>query len=124
MDLGTTFRHNLSALKLTTKDDGQVTILTVDGDLVIGESETLFKKTVTRLIEEGRVNLLVDLRAVGFLDSSGLGALVRAMTMSQKEGGQAKLLGAGPQVRKLLEMTKLDSVFENYTDMESAVSSF
>jgi anti-sigma B factor antagonist len=124
MDLGATFRHNLPRLKLTTSDDGHVTILTVDGDLVIGESESLFKRTITRLIEEGKVNLLVDLRGVGFLDSSGLGALVRAMTMSQKEGGQAKLLGAGPQVRKLLEMTRLDSVFENYTDMESAVASF
>ena len=111
-------------MQLTTTDDGHVTILTVDGDLVIGESESVFKRTVTRLIEEGKVNLLVDLRGVGFLDSSGLGALVRAMTMSQKEGGVAKLLGAGPQVRKLLEMTKLDSVFENYADMESAVSSF
>lgn len=111
-------------MKLATKDDGRVTILTVDGDLVIGESETLFKKTVVRLLEEGKVNLLVDLRRVNFLDSSGLGALVRAMTTSQKEGGQTKLLGAGPQVRKLLEMTKLDSVFENFTDMETAVSSF
>ena len=111
-------------MKLATKDDGRVTILTVDGDLVIGESETLFKKTVVRLLEEGKVNLLVDLRRVNFLDSSGLGALVRAMTNSQKDGGQTKLLGAGPQVRKLLEMTKLDSVFENFTDMETAVSSF
>ena len=111
-------------MQLTTKDDGHVTILTLDGDLVIGESETLFKKTVIRLLEEGKVNLLVDLRRVNFLDSSGLGALVRALTNSQKEGGQTKLLGAGPQVRKLLEMTKLDSVFENFTDMETAVSSF
>jgi anti-sigma B factor antagonist len=111
-------------MKLTTKDDGHVTILTVDGDLVIGESESLFKRTVIRLLEEGKVNLLVDLRRVNFLDSSGLGALVRAMTSSQKEGGQTKLLGAGSQVRKLLEMTKLDSVFENFTDMETAVSSF
>jgi anti-sigma B factor antagonist len=111
-------------MHLTTTDDGHVTILTVDGDLVIGESESLFKRTVTRLLEEGKVNLLVDLRKVGFLDSSGLGALVRAMTSSQKEGGQTKLLGAGPQIRKLLEMTKLDSVLENFTDMETAVSSF
>ena len=113
-----------ASMQLTTKDDGHVTILTVDGDLVIGESESLFKKTITRLLETGKVNLLVDMRRVGFLDSSGLGALVRAMTMSQKEGGQTKLLGAGPQVKKLLEMTKLDSVFENHTDMETAVSSF
>jgi anti-sigma B factor antagonist len=111
-------------MQLATTDDGHVTILTVDGDLVIGESESLFKRTVTRLLEEGKVNLLVDLRKVGFLDSSGLGALVRAMTSSQKEGGQTKLLGAGPQIRKLLEMTKLDSVLENFTDMETAVSSF
>jgi anti-sigma B factor antagonist len=125
MDLARPFRHNLTAsMQLTTKDDGHVTILTMEGNLVIGESESLFKKTVVRLLEEGKVNLLVDMRRVNLLDSSGLGALVRAMTNSQKEGGQTKLLGAGPQVKRLLEMTKLDSVFENFTDMETAVSSF
>ena len=49
---------------------------------------------------------------------------MRALTNSQKEGGQTKLLHAGPQVRKLLEMTKLDSVFEIHDDLEAAVSSF
>ena len=99
-------------MELTASDSGNVTVLTVNGDLVIGEPEAVFKKTVTRLLEEGKVNFLIDLGQVGFLDSSGLGALVRAMTLSQKEGGKTKLLSAGPQVRKLLEMTKLDSVFE------------
>ena len=111
-------------MELTTREDGDITILTVTGDLVIGEPETTFKKAITRLLEEGRVNLLVDLSAVGFLDSSGLGALVRALTLAQKEGGSAKLLHAGPQVRKLLQMTKLDSVFEIHEDLEAAVSSF
>ena len=111
-------------MELTTREDGRVTILTVAGDLVIGEPESTFKRTVTRLLEEGRVHLLVDLARVGFLDSSGLGALVRALTISQKEGGQTKLLNAGPQVRKLLEMTKLDSVFEIHDDLEKAVLSF
>lgn len=111
-------------MNLTTREDGRVTILTVDGDLVIGEPESTFKKAITRLLEEGHVNLLVDLSGVGFLDSSGLGALVRAMTNSQKEGGQTKLLKPGPQVLKLLEMTKLDSVFEIHSDLETAISSF
>jgi anti-sigma B factor antagonist len=111
-------------MDLTTRDDGRVTIVTVHGNLVIGDPEAAFKKTITRLLEEGRVNLLVDLSGVTFLDSSGLGALVRALTNSQKDGGQTKLLGAGPQVRKLLEMTKLDSVFELHDDLETAVSSF
>ncbi|HSS44181.1 MAG TPA: STAS domain-containing protein, partial [Thermoanaerobaculia bacterium] len=112
------------SMDLTTREDGRVTILTASGNLVIGAPESLFKKTVTRLIEEERVFLLVDLKGVNFLDSSGLGALVRAMTLSQKEGGQTKLVYAGPQIRKLLEMTKLDSVFETYDDMERAVASF
>jgi anti-sigma B factor antagonist len=111
-------------MHLTTRDDGRVTILTVSGDLVIGDPESAFKKTVTGLLEEGKVYFLVDLKDVGFLDSSGLGALVRALTTSQREGGQTKLLHAGPQVRKLLEMTKLDSVFELHDDLEKAVSSF
>ncbi len=111
-------------MHLETRDDGRVTILTVRGDLVIGERESAFKRTVTRLIEEGKIYLLVDLKEVRFLDSSGLGALVRAMTSSQKEGGDTKLLHAGPQVKKLLEMTKLDSVFEIHDDEERAVSSF
>jgi anti-sigma B factor antagonist len=111
-------------MELTTRDDGRVTILVVRGDLVIGDAESTFKKTVMRLLEEGKVFLLVDLQAVSFLDSSGLGALVRALTNSQKEGGQTKLLHAGPQIRKLLEMTKLDSVFEIHDDLEKAVLSF
>ena len=111
-------------MELTASDSGNVTVLTVNGDLVIGEPEAVFKKTVTRLLEEGKVNFLIDLGQVGFLDSSGLGALVRAMTLSQKEGGKTKLLSAGPQVRKLLEMTKLDSVFEIYDDRATALSTF
>ena len=111
-------------MPLTVREDGSITVIKVEGDLVIGAPEAEFKKTVLQLLERGRVNLLIDLSDVGFLDSSGLGALVRAMTTSQNEGGQTKLLGAGPQVRKLLEMTKLDSVFEMFDDLETAASSF
>jgi anti-anti-sigma regulatory factor len=49
---------------------------------------------------------------------------VRALTTSQNEGGQTKLLNVGPQLRRLLELTRLDSVFEAYDDREKAVSSF
>lgn len=111
-------------MEFKTREDGRVTILTVEGDLVIGEAETAFKRAVTRIIEEGHIHLLVDLSRVSFLDSSGLGALVRALTTTQKEGGTTKLLGAGPQIKKLLAMTNLLSVFEMHEDLETAVSSF
>jgi anti-sigma B factor antagonist len=111
-------------MPLSVRQDGAVTIVTVEGDLVIGEPEATFKRTIAQLLEQGQVQLLIDMTAVKFLDSSGLGALVRAMTTSQNEGGQTKLLGAGPQVRKLLQMTRLDSVFEMHDDAEKAVASF
>jgi len=111
-------------MPLSVREDGSITVISVEGDLVIGAPEAEFKKTVAHLLERGRTNLLIDLSAVGFLDSSGLGSLVRALTTSQNEGGSTKLVGVGPQVRKLLEMTKLDSVFEMYDNLESAASSF
>ncbi len=111
-------------MDLDLHEDGRVTILTLKGDLGIGDAETLFKRTVSRLLEEGKVHLLVDCTGLRFVDSTGLGALVRALTTSQNEGGQTKLLGVGPHMRKLLEMTRLDSVFEIFDNREQAVSSF
>ncbi len=111
-------------MELSIREDGRVTIVSVTGDLVIGEPEAAFKKEIIRLHEQGKVDLLIDCSALRFVDSTGLGALVRALTTSQGEGGQAKLLGVGPHLRKLLEMTKLDSVFEIFDDREQAVSSF
>lgn len=111
-------------MNLDVRDDGRVTIISVEGDLVIGESETVFKRAVTRLIEEGKVQILIDCTRLRTVDSSGLGALVRTLTTSQDEGGQTKLLGVGPRLQKLLELTSLSSVFEMHADRESAVASF
>jgi len=111
-------------MELSIREDGRVTIVSISGDLVIGEPEAAFKKEILRLHEKGKADLLIDCTSLRFVDSTGLGALVRALTTSQNEGGQVKLLAVGPHLKKLLEMTKLDSVFEMFDDREQAVSSF
>jgi len=111
-------------MDLNLSEDGRVTIISVKGDLTIGEAEATFKKTVARLLEEGKVNILIDCTALRIVDSTGLGALVRALTTAQNEGGQTKLLKVGPHLRKLLEMTQLHSVFEIFDDRDTAVNSF
>lgn len=111
-------------MKLDVRDDGRVTVISLEGDLVIGDPEAAFKKTVTRLIEEGKVQILIDCTRLRLVDSSGLGAFVRALTTTRNEGGQTKLLGVGPRLLQLLELTALGSVFEMHTDRESAVASF
>ncbi len=111
-------------MDISIREDGRVRIVSVNGDLVIGESESSFKRTVTRLIDDGHVEILIDCNQIGMVDSTGLGALVRTLTTAQKEGGQAKLLSPPPNLRKLLEMTQLDSVFDIHQDLEEAVASF
>lgn len=111
-------------MEISIREDGRVSVISLSGDLTIGESEAGFKRSVTRLIEEGKVNILIDCSALGLVDSTGLGALVRTLTNTQKEGGQTKLLTPGPNLKKLLEMTQLDSVFEIHQGLEEAVSSF
>jgi anti-anti-sigma factor len=111
-------------MELNTAQDGRVTVVTVKGDLVIGDPEAVFKRTVMSLLEEGKVDLLIDCSGLRIVDSTGLGALVRALTTSQNEGGSAKLLRVGPHLKKLLEITRLDSVFETFDDRERAVLSF
>ena len=111
-------------MELSIREDGRVNIVAITGDLTIGEAEASFKRSVTRLLEEGHVNLLIDCSQLGMVDSTGLGALVRTLTNAQKEGGQAKLLKPGAMLLKLLEMTQLYSVFEIHQDLEEAVSSF
>ena len=111
-------------MDISIREDGRVRIVSVTGDLVIGESEASFKRAVTRLMDEGHVDLVIDCGQVGMVDSTGLGALVRTLTTSQKEGGQTKLLSPPPNLKKLLEMTQLDSVFDIHQDLEAAVASF
>ena len=108
-------------MQIQTSDDGRVTVVSVEGDLVLGPPESTFKRTISELLERGRVNLLVDLGKVRYLDSSGLGALVRALSESQKEGGQTKLLNAGPRIRQILEITRLEPRFECYADLPTAL---
>lgn len=111
-------------MDLNLTNEGHVTVVAVAGNLVIGDAESRFKKTVSRLLDTGRVQLLIDCSKLEVVDSTGLGALVRALTTSQAEGGGAKLLGVGPRLQRLLEMTQLHSVFEIYGDRTEALASF
>ncbi len=111
-------------MELALHEEGSVTVVTLSGDLVIGDAEAHFKKTVSHLLEEGKVQLVVDCSGLRYVDSSGLGSLVRALTTSQHEGGGTRLLGVPPTLLKLLQLTKLDSVFEMFDNRDQALSSF
>ena len=112
-------------MKLDVCDEGHVTVIALEGDFVIGEPESLFRQAVTEILESGKVRILVDCGRLRTVDSTGLGSLVRALTLTQRHlGGRMKLLDVGPRLMKLLELTALAAVFEIHADRAEALASF
>ncbi len=76
------------------------------------------------LLEKGQTRLVMDLRAVTFIDSSGLGILVNAYKLAKQLGGNLKFANASPEVRKLFQITRTDKYLEFYDSAETAEMAF
>ena len=94
------------------------------GRITLGEGSALLRKTIRALLEEERNLLLLNLGDVDYIDSSGIGELVSAYTAVKNRGGDMKLLNLTKKVRDLLQITKLFTVFEVFTDENGALRSF
>jgi len=101
-----------------------VVVLTLTGRLVLGPSLTRFRETMRELMERGKMNILLNMKEVLHVDSSGLGELVTAYTTLKRRGGRLKLLKLNARGESLMQLTKLYTVFEVFTDEDEAVRSF
>src|SRR6266705_2391521 len=113
-------------MKMTanTRLVGGVTIVDVVGRIVLGEGSDGLRDLVRNLIQEGNRKILLNLRDVDYVDSSGLGELVKAFTSMRSQGGELKLLNLSKRVRSLLQITKLLTVFDITDDEATSVKSF
>jgi anti-sigma B factor antagonist len=111
------------SLEITERMREGVVILTLKGRLTVGESASVHE-TVSQVLASGRANLIVDLSAVDYIDSMGLGSLVHCFTSAKKAGGALKLLRLSKRHVELLLLTKLHNVFEVFAEEEDAVNSF
>lgn len=108
-------------INLRTADS--VTILDLKGNLIMGAEEELIV-VITKAITDGQTLLLINMADVPFIDSSGIGGLIKAFTRVKAEGGKLKLLNPTPNARQLLSITGLLSVFETFDDEATALSSY
>jgi anti-anti-sigma factor len=111
-------------LKIGTRSEGTVTLLDLDGSLAIGESEDAFREKVTKLLKEKKTSILVNFENVEFVDSSGVGALIKSLTSVTKAGGKLKGLRPSPMVQKILKITGVYNLFEFFDDEARAIASF
>ena len=112
------------SLKASTRQMGTVTVIDLSGKIVLGEGSSLLRETVKDLASRGQKKLLLNLADVSYIDSSGLGALVASFTTIKGQGGQIKLLKLTSKVHDLLQITKLLTVFDVFTDEVNALKSF
>lgn len=112
------------ALKLASHEVDGVTVLTLDGRIVLGEETSKLRETVKNLVSDGKKKLVLDMKNVTMIDSSGLGALVAAYSSAKSAGASLRLCNLGAHFNQLLQITKLLTVFDVSKTEEDAVRSF
>lgn len=111
-------------MKFSTRKKGDVVVIDVDGQILLGDGDVEIKKAVDALIQKGSRNILLNLARVPYLDSAGLGEIIRCFTALRKSGGNFKLLSPNSRIIDLLTITKLLNVFDYYDKESSAIASF
>jgi anti-sigma B factor antagonist len=103
---------------------GDVTILDLHGRLVFDEGDTSSAERIDGLIRQGRLQIVVNLQDVNYIDSAGVGALVSKYVTLRKRGGDLKLLCLSERVRHVISIAHLLGTFESFESEELAVRSF
>jgi len=101
-----------------------VTVLDLKGKLTLGDGDELLKDKINSLIQQERKSLLLNLEAVPYIDSAGLGEIVRTYTTVSRQGGKLKLVHLTKRITDLLMITKLLTVFETFDSESEAIKSF
>jgi anti-sigma B factor antagonist len=103
---------------------GDVTILDLKGKITLGEGDELLKDKVNSLVNQGHKKIVLNLADVPYIDSAGLGEIVRTYTTVSRQGGSLKLLNLTKRITDLLAITKLLTVFETFDTEAEAIKSF
>lgn len=111
-------------MHIDERSAGDVTVLDLKGRMTMGEGDELLKDKVNSLILQGRKKLVLNLADVPYVDSAGLGEIVRTYTTVTKQGGNLKLANLTKRITDLLSITKLLTVFDTYDSEADAVRSF
>lgn len=112
-----------SSFSIKIRDAGAVSLLDVSGRLTSFEAGAL-RDSISRLLKQGRRDIVLNLSGLKYLDSSGIGELARVYVSVVKQGGQMKVVGLSSKIEEVLKITQLYQVFPEFPDEETALQSF
>lgn len=111
-------------MEIAERTVNDVTVLDLKGKMTLGEGDELLKDKINSLLASGRKKIVLNLEGVPYIDSAGLGEIVRTYTTVSRQGGSLKLLNLTKRIEDLLAITKLLTVFETFDAEAEAVNSF
>ena len=114
----------MTSLTIQERQLGGVTIIDLDGKILIGETNRQLHDAIKILVAEGKEQILLNMAKVSYIDSSGLGEIVAAFTTLKASGGALKLFNVPVKVTSLMTITKLYTVFDIFEDEVAGVASF
>lgn len=110
-------------MSFTVTRQGDVTVVEVEGQLIVGNRQDLKQKVVEQ-VDKGARKILIDFSRTGYIDSSGLGVLVSLARRIRDAGGELRLACLHDELQTLFELTKLDTLFQISKTREHALESF
>jgi anti-sigma B factor antagonist len=111
-------------MKIVERAVEDVVILDLHGKILIGEGDDALRDAVNRVVDSGKTKILLNLADVPYVDSAGLGEIVRCYTTVSRKNGKLKLINLTKKIQDLLAITKLLTVFETYDSESEGVRSF
>jgi anti-sigma B factor antagonist len=113
-----------SSLSISERQMGDVTVLDLEGNVIMGGGSARLRETLQRLKGEGREKILLNLARVKYMDSSGVGELLAGLKSLGEGHGHLKLLNPPERVEQVLALSSVLGMFEVYTDESRAVNEF
>ncbi len=110
-------------MDINKRTKGEIVILDITGEIDLYNAPEI-KDIISKLIEEQKYNVIINLEKVSYIDSSGIGALISSLSNLKKYQGGLKIINVYASVRKVFELTKLTSFFEIFDSEEDALASF
>ena len=112
------------ALKMTDREVDGVSIVALDGRIVLGEESNALREKVKSMMAAGKKKVVLNMDNITFIDSAGLGTLVAAHHSVKSQGASLRLCHLGSKFQEVLQITKLLTVFDVYKTEAEAVASF
>jgi anti-sigma B factor antagonist len=109
---------------MTDREVSGVSVLDIEGRIVLGEESNAFREKVKGLLAAGKKKIILNLAQVGYIDSAGLGTLVATFHSARSQGATLKLTNLGSKFKEVLQVTKLMTVFDTYDTEAAAIASF